>query len=242
VPASTSSIEGVPSRLTRRYVTASVASWSVAPNKCTINGARGQHVALTTTPMAAASHRPSMPWRIACLMSPAPSRRATAAVVAYARNTHRPTRADRAALATPRAPSAGSGMWPTMTESVSRKSGSATRAPNAGTASLRISLSCARRCRMFRPVPVVRGMTLFCGLRCHAGSVSPYRGDFLSSTAGGHRCRWSEGVFGSEDGLVHRTFPRVFPGVGAGLHTLSTALSTDQLAPAQTGEETGGPG
>ena len=48
-------------------------------------------------------------------------------------------------LATPRPPRAVVPIRPTMAESASRNSGSATRAPNAGTASRRISASCGLR-------------------------------------------------------------------------------------------------
>src|ERR1700735_1307401 len=52
-----------------------------------------------------------------------------------------PTRVLSAWLATPRPPSGTVPIRPTMAESASRNSGSATRAPNAGTASRRISPS-----------------------------------------------------------------------------------------------------
>ena len=51
------------------------------PNACTICPASGQQMASTATPMSVASHSPSMPWRIAACRFPAPSCRATAAVV-----------------------------------------------------------------------------------------------------------------------------------------------------------------
>ena len=53
-------------------------------------------------------------------------------------------------LATPRPPSAVVPIRPTMAESASRNSGSATRAPNAGTASRRISASCGLRVKVIR--------------------------------------------------------------------------------------------
>ena len=48
-----------------------MASVASAPNTCTIDGANGQHTALMVTPITAASHRPSMPRRIACARFPA---------------------------------------------------------------------------------------------------------------------------------------------------------------------------
>jgi hypothetical protein len=53
-----------------------------------------------------------------------------------------PTRAVRAWLATPRPPRGAVPSRPTITESANRNSGSATSAPNAGTASRSISASC----------------------------------------------------------------------------------------------------
>ena len=58
---------------------------------------------------------------------------------------HRLTRVPRTAEAMPSAASCGVPRWPTIAESDSRNSGSATRARNAGTASRRISRSCSRR-------------------------------------------------------------------------------------------------
>lgn len=88
---------------------------------------------------------PSMPWRIAEARSPAPTRRATAAVVAYARKTKTLTAVVSRAAATARPASCGVPRWPTMALSTITKSGSATSAPKAGTASEMISRSCRRR-------------------------------------------------------------------------------------------------
>lgn len=88
---------------------------------------------------------PSMPWRMADWRSPAPTRRATAAVVAYARKTKTLTAVVRRADATPRPASWAVPRWPTIALSAMTNRGSATSAPKAGTASAMISWSCRRR-------------------------------------------------------------------------------------------------
>ena len=61
-----------------------------------------------------------------------------------------PTSVVSAWLATPRPPRGTVPIRPTMAESASRNNGSATRAPNAGTASRRISPSCGLRTAAIR--------------------------------------------------------------------------------------------
>ncbi|MGY3681371.1 hypothetical protein ACVWXU_004994 [Streptomyces sp. TE33382] len=75
---------------------------SDAPKTSTSQGAEGRASATTTAPSSSASQMPSMPWRIADGRSPAPTRRATAAVVAYARKTKTLTAVISSAAATPR--------------------------------------------------------------------------------------------------------------------------------------------
>ena len=74
-------MDGAPNRLIRRYVTAPLLTAGEAPKTRTISGASGQPSASTITPIAAASQIPSMPSLIASRRRPAPSWRATAAVV-----------------------------------------------------------------------------------------------------------------------------------------------------------------
>ena len=74
-------MNGAPNRLIRRYVTAPALTSGEAPNTRTICGASGQASMSTPRPIPAASQSPSMPCRIASGRRPAPSWRATAAVV-----------------------------------------------------------------------------------------------------------------------------------------------------------------
>ena len=81
VPASTASMAGAPSKLIRRYVIAPAVTAGDAPNACTMRGASGIPAASTAAPIPAASHSPSIPSWMAARRFPAPSCRATAAVV-----------------------------------------------------------------------------------------------------------------------------------------------------------------
>ncbi len=136
---------GMPSAEILRYVIAWGAAVPEAPKRSTKPGAVGRTTAITAAPRSSASQMPSMPCRMAAGRSPAPTRRATAAVVAYARKTKTLTAVVRRAEATPSPASWAVPRWPTMALSAITKSGSATSAPNAGTASATISRSCRRR-------------------------------------------------------------------------------------------------
>ena len=70
---------------------------------------------------------------------------------------HRLTRVPRTAEAMPSAASCGVPRWPTIAESASRNSGSATRARKAGTASRRISRSWAASRSLRRDLTVPPG-------------------------------------------------------------------------------------
>ena len=99
--------------------------------------------------MITARYSPAMPKLSARSGCPAPSDRATCAVVPYARKTDSPTSVPRITDAIPTPASCSVPRWPTIAASTSRNVGSASSAPSAGTASRRI---CA-----FRPGSLVTG-------------------------------------------------------------------------------------
>src|SRR6185369_11043141 len=124
-----------------RYRDAWASTARSAPNAPTSSGASHQPATARAVPSPAASHSPSTPADTAPRSSPAPRSRATVGVVAYARNTMRPTAVCRIDDATPSPASCAAPRWPTIAVSASRNSGSATSAPSAGTASRTIARS-----------------------------------------------------------------------------------------------------
>ena len=141
VVASITSSGVTPRKAQRRYVVACSVTSGSGPNSPTSGPDSAMPTTVVSTPMTTASQTPSMPWASAPRVSPAPMRRATEAVVPYARKMHNPTAVCTTAPAMPRPASSGVPRWPTIDASASRKSGSATSARNAGTASRRISRS-----------------------------------------------------------------------------------------------------
>ena len=81
VVASTTSIAGMPSAEIRRYVTAWSIASGEAPKTWATGPAKAATSAVVTAPRAIASQVPSMPAEIAPAREPAPSWRATTAVV-----------------------------------------------------------------------------------------------------------------------------------------------------------------
>ena len=148
VAAKTISIAGRPHIEMPRYVTACSETAGVAPKRPTRNGVARYPTRASTAPIARASHIPSIPTETAFEKLPAPNRRATAGVVEYARKTIRPTIVCSTADAMPRPASGVTPRCPTSAESTMRNSGSAMRAPSAGTARRRMSRFSAG------PVPV----------------------------------------------------------------------------------------
>ena len=134
VVARTTSIAGMPIAEIRRYVTAWSSAASEAPKARHTGSAASATTAAVTAPRPIASQVPSMPAEIAPVREPAPSWRATTAVVPYARKTKMLAEVSSTALATPRPARAGTPSRPTIAASARRKSGSATRARKAGTA------------------------------------------------------------------------------------------------------------
>ena len=65
----------------RRYVVAGSATVGSAPSRRTSGPVAATPTRVTSTPMTTASQTPSMPWAKAARRSPAPSSRATLAVV-----------------------------------------------------------------------------------------------------------------------------------------------------------------
>ena len=143
VVASITSSGVVPSHAMRRYVVANPSTDDPAPNAPTNGPVSATPRTVTTTPISTASQTPSTPCARAPFSSPAPTCRATLAVVPYARKMHSPTAVCSTTAAMPCPASSGVPRWPTIAASASRNSGSATSARNAGTASRRISRSCA---------------------------------------------------------------------------------------------------
>jgi hypothetical protein len=64
-----------------RYLVACDATSALGPNQPTTVRVAGSTMTVTTAPISAASQRPSTPWASAPSVSPAPTRRATEAVV-----------------------------------------------------------------------------------------------------------------------------------------------------------------
>ena len=81
VVASTTSMAGMPSAEIRRYVTAWSIASGEAPKTCATGPAKVATSRVVTAPSAIASQVPSMPAEIAPAREPAPSWRATTAVV-----------------------------------------------------------------------------------------------------------------------------------------------------------------
>ncbi len=79
--ASITSSGVVPRKAIRRYVAAGPVTLSAAPKACTSASVSRMPATVVTAPMPTASQSPSMPWARAPRRSPAPSRRATPAVV-----------------------------------------------------------------------------------------------------------------------------------------------------------------
>jgi len=69
---------------------------------------------MSAIPSATASQTPAMPCSAAARRSPAPTRRATAAVVEYARKLKMPKTATSTLPATARPPSGSVPRWPTI--------------------------------------------------------------------------------------------------------------------------------
>src|SRR5580765_3421319 len=97
-----------------------------------------------TTPTSSPSTIASSPRANARARSPAPSRRATVAVVPYARKTDSPITSPRTLAAMPRPANAVVDRCPTIAESASTSNGSETKVANAGSASAKISRSARR--------------------------------------------------------------------------------------------------
>ena len=81
VVASMTSSGVVPRKAIRRYVVAWPATSPPAPNAPTSQGVAAMPTTVVIAPMRTASQTPSMPWLIAPRRSPAPTCRATDAVV-----------------------------------------------------------------------------------------------------------------------------------------------------------------
>ncbi len=142
--ASMTSSGVTPRKAIRRYVVAGSATSGPAPSRRTSGPVVTTPTRVMRTPRPMASQTPSMPWARAARRSPAPSRRATLAVVPYARKTQRPTNVWSTTAAMPSPARAAVPRWPTIAASASRNSGSATSARNAGSASRQISRSSDR--------------------------------------------------------------------------------------------------
>ena len=102
VVASMTSSGVTPRKAIRRYVVAGSATSGPAPSRRTSGPVVTTPTRVMTTPRPMASQTPSMPWARAARRSPAPSRRATLAVVPYARKTQRPTNVWSTMAAMPR--------------------------------------------------------------------------------------------------------------------------------------------
>ena len=97
-----------------------------------IAGAATASTTPTRIDRSSASHIPWSPWRAASRCSPTPTRRATAPVVPYTRNTNRKYDVSSTLDATPSPASWSVPRWPTTAVSTRTYSGSATSARTRG--------------------------------------------------------------------------------------------------------------
>ena len=112
VVASITSSGVVPSHAMRRYVVANPSTDDPAPNAPTSGSVKATPRTVTTTPISTASQTPSIPCARAPCSSPAPTCRATLAVVPYARKMHSPTAVCSTTAAMPCPASSGVPRWP----------------------------------------------------------------------------------------------------------------------------------
>src|SRR5690606_2603135 len=112
-----------------------------APSTWAIHGAPAHTRAASARPRPSASHVPSTPAASARVRSPRPTRRATLAVVAYARKMHSPTTVISRVEATVSPASGAVARGPTITGSGRPSGGLARGAPSEGSARARLRRS-----------------------------------------------------------------------------------------------------